>query len=66
MTLPEAQRLITAMLIECGLSRVIITHDGGHNRYSKRYSNVSYSFDDLATLADEMKPEPKMIQERLI
>lgn len=60
--LTTAQREIVAMLRECGLSQVIISANGEHNRYSKRGSNVRYTFDDLSELAEKERPAPKMVQ----
>lgn len=66
MTITEAQTAVLAMLDECGLSRVIITQDNTHNRYSKRGDNMSYAFADLAELAEKLKPAPKMVQGELL
>lgn len=62
MTLTEAQTAVAAMLNECGLSQVIISADGKHNRYSVQGCNIYYTFDDLGALHEAKKPAPKMVQ----
>lgn len=68
-TMQDAQAAIVAMMEECGLSQVNICVKPEYNRYTKASWNggggVFHRFADLATLAEEMKPAPKMVQSNI-
>jgi len=64
--LAELQTAVVAMLKKYGLSAVLISADGEHNRYTKAISNggggVFYIFDKLEDLPGLLNPPPVIRQ----
>ena len=68
MTPDQAQAAIVAILKECGVSAVLISADGKHNRNTREASNggggVFYAFGNIKELY-AVKPKGPMVQREM-